>query len=179
MRTRRAEARRGPSAVLAVALSASLAAALAAAPAAAQSRAALQGLRRVAIEITMAPDHPLLDPAALEQRLEELVLASPGAPRLDPQSADRIRLTVSVRQYTGSDLRGFYLPFSGVYGIGGVRLSVERQASIAGLAAPIPVVVWQEERTARAAWHRSAAEIMGLVEELVGALAESLGGGRQ
>src|SRR3990167_5429899 len=39
-------------------------------PAEAQSRAGLQGLRRVAIEVTMAPDHPRLDPGALEQRLE-------------------------------------------------------------------------------------------------------------
>ncbi len=167
-----------PRPILTLALAAALVAA-GLAPAAAQSRAMLQGLRRVAIEITMAPDHPLLDPGALEQRLEELLLTSPGAPRVDPQSPDRIRLTVSVRQYSGSDLRGFYLPFSGVYGIGSVRLAVERQATIPGLASPVPAVVWQEERHATAPWHRSAAEIRGLVESLVSAFAEAAGGGRQ
>ena len=160
-------------------LAAGLAVALVTAGAGAQSRVGLQGLRRVALEVTMAPDHPLLDPGALEQRLEDLVLTGAGAPRLDPQSPDRIRLTVAVRQYSGSELRGFYLPFSGFYGIGSVRLSVERLATIPGLAAPIPAVVWQQERQARGPWHRSAAEIMALVEELVSAFVEDYSGGRQ
>lgn len=159
-----------------------LAAALLALPARlleAQSRVGLQGLRRVALEITMAPDHPLLDPGVLEQRLEELLLTGASAPKLDPQSPDRIRLAVAVRQYSGSELRGFYLPFSGLYGIGSVRLSVERLATIPGLAAPIPAVVWQQERQARGPWHRSAAEIMALVEGLVAAFVEEYSGRRQ
>ena len=147
-------------------------------PAEAQSRAGLQGLRRVAIEVTMAPDHPRLDPGALEQRLEELLVTSPAAPKLDLQSPDRLRLAVSVRAYTGSELRGFYLPFSGTYGIGSVRLSVERLVTIPGLASPLPAVVWQTERHAGGPWHRSAAEIMGLVDELVAAFLEDSRGGK-
>ncbi|MBI2529489.1 MAG: hypothetical protein HYV93_26330 [Candidatus Rokubacteria bacterium] len=167
-----------PASVLAAGLAVAMVAA-GVGTAAAQSRVGLQGLRRVALEIIMAPDHPLLDPGALEQRLEAFLLTGASAPRLDPESLDRIRLTVAVRQYSGSELRGFYLPFSGLYGIGSVRLSVERLATIPGLAAPIPAVVWQQERQARGPWHRSAAEIMALVEELAAALVEDVSGGRQ
>ena len=166
--------------LLAIVLAAGCAVALVTAGAAgAQARMGLQGLRRVALEITMTPDHPLLDPGALEQRLEELLLTGASAPRLDPRSPDRIRLAVAVRQHSGSELRGFYLPFSGLYGIGSVRLSVERLATIPGLAAPIPAVVWQQERQARGPWHRSAAEIMALVGELAAAFVEEYSGGRQ
>jgi len=163
--------------LFAVALAAALLAG-GALPVEAQSRAGLQGLRRVALEITMAPDHPLLDPGALEQRLEELLLTSAAAPKVDAESPDRLRLTVSVRPYSGSDLRGFYLPFSGTYGLGSVRLSVERPAMIAGLQGPVPAVVWQLERHARGPWHRSAAEIAGILDVLVAAFLEDYRGGR-
>ena len=141
----------------------------------------LRGLKRVAIEIVFTPDHPQLAPEVLEKRLEDALLASPNTPAPDPKSADRLRLVVAVREVSGNELRGFYLPMSGTYGIGSVRLAVERQVAVLGdrgsaAGAPIPALVWQVERQARAPWRRSGAEILGLVDDLVAALVEDLRG---
>jgi hypothetical protein len=103
----------------------------------------------------------------VQTRLEEILKTSlPAAPVLDARSADRLRLTEAVRAYSSSELRGFYLPFSGTYGIGPVKLAVERMVTIPGVAAPVKAIVWQTERQARGAWRTSASEILGLVEEL-------------
>lgn len=135
----------------------------------AQPGQGLQGLRRVAVEVALEPDHPAVLPEELERRLEEALRQSQPAPRVDPDSTDLLRLIVSVRNITSSELRGFYLPLSGSYGIGTVRLAVIRGVTIPGVAAPVPAVVWQAERHARAPWRGSAAEIAGFVDELVGA----------
>ena len=141
----------------------------------------LRGLKRVGIEVIFAPDHPQLAPEVIEKRLEDALLATPNAPAPDPGSTDRLRLVVAVREVSGNELRGFYLPMSGTYGIGTVRLAVERQALVAGErgsapGAPVPALVWQVERQARAPWRRSGAEIMGLVDDLVATFVEDLRG---
>jgi hypothetical protein len=150
-------------------------AALAAAPAVAPpARAAdealrgLAGLRRVAIDIVFSPAHPGVPVEDLQNRLDEILRsAAPAAPAIDARAPDKLRLTVAVKQHSTSELRGFYLPFSASYGIGTVRLAVERPVMLAGTAGP-PVrgVVWQAERPARAAWRSSATEIIGLLEDL-------------
>jgi hypothetical protein len=127
---------------------------------------ALQSLPRVAVEITFSPNHPDLTPEEVRSRLEEALRRSPPAPAVDPASADRLRLAVSVRSYSTSDLRGFYLPLSQTYGIGPVHLSVERPAVISGLPTPVRATVWQAERQAKSRWRGSAAEILDLADEL-------------
>jgi len=72
-----------------------------------------------------------------------------------------------VRSYSSSELRGFYLPLSQTYGIGPVRLAVERPAAIAGLPAPVPAIVWQAERLAKGPWRASAAEILALTDAVL------------
>ena len=141
----------------------------------------LKGLKRVGIEVVFTPDHPQLAPEVVEKRLEDALLASPNAPVPDSRSTDRLRLVVAVREVSGNDLRGYYLPMSGTYGIGTVRLAVERQMLVAGErgstpGAAIPALVWQVERQARAPWRRSGAEIMGLVDDLVATFVEDLRG---
>src|SRR5262244_3857230 len=97
-----------------------------AAGAAAAAWPGLRGLRRVSIEVIFTPDHPQLAPEVVEKRLEDALLASPNAPAPDSKSPDRLRLVIAVREVSGNELRGFYLPMSGTYGIGSVRLTVER-----------------------------------------------------
>ena len=75
-----------------------------------------------------------------------------------------MHLTVGVRAYSSSELRGFYLPLSQAYGIGPVRLVLERPALVSGLGAPITVQVWQAERQAKSVWRNSAAEILDLTD---------------
>ena len=139
----------------------------------------LRGVKRVAIEVVFSPDHPQLAPEVVEKRLEDALLASPAAPKPDPRSTDRLRLVVAVRQVTSSDLRGYYLPWSGYYGVGTVRLVVERQMVVPGsppAAAAIPAIVWQVDRQALGPWRRSRDEIMALIDDLVATLIEDMRG---
>lgn len=147
---------------------------LAGAPAAAdeESARALRGLRRVTVQITFSPVHAGLGADELQERLEELLRVSAPAPVIDARSPDRLHLTVGVRATSTSDLRGFYLPLSGSYGIGSVRLAVERIVTIAGVPAPVRALVWQAERPARARWRDSAAEVVHLLEDLAEAFLE-------
>ena len=138
----------------------------------------LRGVKRVAIEVVFSPDHPQLAPEVVEKRLEDALLASPAAPKPDPRSTDRLRLVVAVRQVTSSDLRGYYLPWSGYYGVGTVRLAVERQMVVPGSppAAAVPAIVWQVDRQALGPWRRSRDEIMALIDDLVATLIEDMRG---
>ena len=137
--------------------------------AAAERWEGLQSLPRVAIEITFSPNHPDLTPEELRRRIEEALRRAQPAPVLDQASADRLRLTVSIRSYSTSDLRGFYLPLSQEYGIGPVRLSAERPAAISGLSSPVWATVWQTERQAKGPWRTSATEILELCDEVAAA----------
>lgn len=138
----------------------------------------LRGIKRVAIEVIFAPDHPQLAPEVVEKRIEDALLANPAAPRPDPRSTDRLRLVVSVRQVTSNDLRGYYLPLSGYYAVGTVRLLVERQMTMpsAPPASAIPAIVWQVDRPALGPWRRSREEIMALIDDLVATLIDDLRG---
>ncbi len=157
-----------------------------AAPVAEGAWPGLKGVRRVAIEVVFTPDHPQLAPEVVEKRVEDALLADPNAPRPDPKSPDRLRLVVAVREVSTNELRGFYLPMSGTYGIGSVRLAVERQVAVLGeparaggvaaAGAPVPALVWQVERQARGPWRRSGAEVMALIDDLVATFVEDLRG---
>lgn len=127
----------------------------------------LQGLRRVAVEIAFSPAHAGVPADDAQSRIEDVLRGSlPTAPTLDARSPDKLRLTISVREVSSSELRGFYLPFSGSYGIGLVRLAMERMATVPGPQTPVRAVVWQVERHTRASWRASADEILGIAEDL-------------
>jgi hypothetical protein len=127
----------------------------------------LRGMPRVALAISMDPDHPLVSVEDLERRAEDALRQNRPALAIDPASPDRLHILIGVRSVNASELRGFYLPFSGDYGIGPVRLSIERPATIRGFLAPVPVVVWQAFRQVKAPWHRSGREVLALVDDLV------------
>ncbi len=139
---------------------------LAAAPAA-ERWEAIQSLPRVAIEVTVSPNHPDLTPEKVHRRVEEALRRTQPAPVIDQASADRLHLTIGVRAYSSSDLRGFYLPLSQAYGIGPIRLTVERPAVISGVPSPVWATVWQTERQAKGPWRSSASEILELADEVL------------
>lgn len=128
---------------------------------------AIQGLPRVAIEVTVSPNHADLTPEEVRRRVEEALRRTQPAPVIDQASADRLHLTIAVRSYSSSDLRGFYLPLSQAYGIGPIRLTVERPAVISGVPSPVRATVWQTERQAKGPWRSSASEILELADEVV------------
>jgi len=129
----------------------------------------LQGVQRVAVDVTVSPNHPDLVTEEVRRRIEEGLRRSQPAPLVETASADRLHLTVGVRAYSSSELRGFYLPLSQAYGIGPVRLVLERPAQVSGIGAPIAAQVWQAERQAKGMWRNSAAEILELTDEVVAA----------
>jgi hypothetical protein len=128
---------------------------------------ALRLLPRVGLEITLSPNHPELSTEDVRKRIEDGLRGAHPAPVLDPASRDRLHLIAAVRRYSSTELRGFYLPLSGSYGIGPVRLAVERVAVIPGLGTPIAAQVWQAERQAKGPWRASAAEVLRLTDEVV------------
>jgi hypothetical protein len=152
----------------AAALASALALHCVAAPVAAGERwEALGALPRVALDVVVSPQHPDLPDAVVRTRVTPALGRAQPAPAVDPASPDRLRLVITVRVLSSDDLRGYSLPFSQQYGIGPVRLSLERQATVDGLPAPVAAVVWQSERLATGPMSRSAAEILGLVDEMV------------
>ena len=125
----------------------------------------LRALPRVAVEVIVSPNHPDLPPDELRRHVEDALRQMHPAPAIDSTSPDRLRLTVGVRAYSSSDLRGYYLPLSQTYAIGPVRLSVERPGAVGG--ASMAVVVWQAERQVATPWRRSEVDILQLTDELV------------
>lgn len=144
---------------------------------AAEPARGLAGLPRVALDIALAPDHPGPVPDELEQRILDALRQSRPAPVVDPASADRLVLVVAVRPVNATELRGFWLPFSGTYGIGIVRLAVERPVTVRGVSGPVAAIVWQAERQAHGPWHRAPTDIGVLLDELLAAFLEDYRGG--
>jgi hypothetical protein len=150
-----------------------LAAWLLAAPAAAQAPAAgLAALHRVAIEVVVSPGHPGVAADELARRLDAALRTARLGLAVDPGSADLLRLTVAVDRVGATELRGFYLPFSGFYAIGAVRLAIVRAVTLPGVADPVRAVVWQAERPIRGPWDRSGAAIAPLADALLAELLE-------
>lgn len=136
-------------------------------PAAAES-ASLAGLRQVAVAVD------------LERPLEATTATELGARLVDALrrieisvtdgAADRVRLRVFVYPMSATTLRGFWLPFSGTYGVGGVRLAVERVVTHPAAPHAFPAVVWQTERAVGAPWRGRDQAIARLLDEMVGEL---------
>ena len=127
----------------------------------------LTGLRRVSLAVDL--QHPI-DTLSVEDllgRLEEGVRQAEPTMSASESATDRLRLTVSVRPVSATTLRGYWLPFSGTYGIGPVTLEVERRVTLPGAAPPFPAIVWQAERIAAGPWRTTPAEVMRLLDELI------------
>jgi hypothetical protein len=131
----------------------------------AEAAPALAGLTTIGVDVELDPSQEALSPRALAQRIEARLREAAPALSLDAASPARLRLTVLVRPYDATALRGFWLPFSGTYGIGPVRLSVERPATVAGTSTPLRASVWHAERQAAGPWRESAAEVFRLLDQ--------------
>jgi hypothetical protein len=126
------------------------------------------------LEVTITSDvEDLKDD--VELRAERMLREQPPAPALMREATDKLRLVVAVEAKTATELRGFWLPFSGTYAIGHVRLEVERALTLPGSTpapAAVPAVVWQADRVIAGPWRHAAADIDDAVEKLVGAFLE-------
>src|SRR5262245_9761791 len=133
--------------------------------AAADPARSLAGLTTIGVDVDLDPSQTSLSPEELTRRIDVRLRAAAPALTLDPASPSRLRLTVFVRPYGATALRGFWLPFSGTYGIGPVRLSVERMATVTGASTPVLASVWHAERQAAGPWRDTPTEIAKLLDE--------------
>lgn len=134
----------------------------------------LRGLTRVALDLSLTPDVVDLRDE-LEQRMEQTLREHSPAPAAVRDGADKLRLVVAVQAKSATELRGFWLPFSGFYAIGYVRLEVERPLPLPGsppATAPVPVIVWQADRLVSTSWRRAAEEIDAAVARLLAVFLE-------
>jgi hypothetical protein len=136
------------------------------AEAAAGAAVGLSALGAVSLHVELAPQGPPLDPGALTRRLAAGLRGEPRAPRLDPASRDRLLLRVGVFAISSAGLRGFWLPFSGDYAVGSVRLALERPARLESTGAPLPAVVWSAEQPVAAAGRAASAAVLAAVDLL-------------
>lgn len=134
----------------------------------------LRGLSRVMLDLSVSPDVVDLRDD-VEQRLEQALREQAPAPAVAREGADKLRLVVMVQAKNASELRGFWLPLSGTYAIGYVRLEVERALSLPGPAlssATVPVVVWQADQLIAAPWRQADGKIYDAVDKLTGIFLE-------
>ena len=133
--------------------------------AAAEAARGLAGLTTIGVDVELDPSQTSFSSAQLMRQIDSRLRAAAPALTIDPASSSRLRFSVLVRPYSATALRGFWLPFSGTYGIGPVRLSVERTAMVTGVSMPLLASVWQAERQAAGPWRESPAEIARLLDE--------------
>lgn len=136
-------------------------------PATADERAGLVRMRQVSVRVDIA--HPV-EAVTAEDLAAHVVTALRGATPplgIEDSAPDRLRVTVAVRPMGATALRGFWLPFSGTYAIGAVRLGVERMVTLPGSPRAIPAVVWETERTVGGPWHGADRQIARLLDEMV------------
>jgi hypothetical protein len=111
----------------------------------------LDGLGRVAVRVNVRQPIAGVSGDELRRRLVTFVAKLEPSLALDESSADRLQLTITVRSYSSSELRGFPLPFSGSYAIGMVRrLTLHRAAEIVGgPPRSVSAIVWGARATDR------------------------------
>jgi hypothetical protein len=145
-------------------------------PTAADPAGSLAGLTTIGVDVELDPSLTSLSSEQLARQIAARLRAAAPGLTLDPTSPARLRLTVRVRPYGATALRGFWLPFSGTYGIGPVRLSVERRATVTGVSTPVLASVWHAERQAAGPWRESPAEIVKLLDEALSELLDAYRG---
>lgn len=133
----------------------------------------LKNLLRVALEIVLPPDLVDLEDD-LEQQVERVLREQPPAPVLDPDSPPKLRLVVTVRPVGATALRGFWLPFSGTYAVGTVRLEIVRVVTLPGPppSTSVPAIIWHAERHIAQPWRQVETAVSGAVEELLAVFLE-------
>ena len=140
----------------------------------------LTGLERVAVRVEGTTDVVATLSAELQQRIADALRQPPRGVQIDPASPDVLRLTVGIRSLSSATLRGFNLPFSGTYGVGPVRLALQRRVVVGGVS-DVLATVWEDERQAAGPWRGVAAQARRLTDELVDAFRAAyraeLGGG--
>ena len=122
----------------------------------------------VAIDIEHPPSATTVE--ELRSRLVAALCGGDPAGTIRSGVGNRIRLTVSVRPVSATTLRGFWLPFSGVYGVGTLRLAVERMVTVPGVERAVPAVVWQAERAVTGPWRKADQEIARSLDEMAAEL---------
>lgn len=145
----------------------------ASASAAPDSPGGLASLRRVSVLVDL--EHPI-DPVSVEDlvaRVEEALRGAEPPVAIHEAATDRIRLIVSVGPVSATTLRGFWLPLSGTYGIGSVRLAVERPVTLPGTPRPLTATVWQTDRRVAGPWRTIGASTMLVVEEVLAELVDA------
>lgn len=139
----------------------------------AEERVSPLQLRDVSVGVEIAHPLPEMTADELITRLElSLRRAEPGI-SIQNAVVDRIRLTVSVRPLSATMLRGFWLPFSGTYGIGTLRLAVERMVTFPDVPRPVPAVLWHSERTVGDPWPTTHREIARMLDDMVAELVQA------
>ena len=135
----------------------------------------LAALLLAALSLSVEIVHPLptLTAADLSAHLASALRRAEPPLTIDQGLSDRLRVSVVVRPMSATTLRGFWLPFSGTYGIGVVRLGVERTVTLSGTAQAFPAPVWQTERIVGVAWRETDREIVRLVDEMVAEFVEA------
>lgn len=135
--------------------------------------AGLAALHHVRLDVHLA--HPLETMRApdLAAHLAGALLRAEPPLTVQDGAADRIRLTVSVRPVNATVLRGFWLPFSGTYGVGTLRLGVERMVTLSGVPRTFPGLVWLTDRNVAVSWRTTDGEITRLLDEMVAELLEA------
>jgi hypothetical protein len=122
----------------------------------------------VTIEIEHPP--PATTMEGLRSRLVAALCGGDPARTIGSDVGTRIRLTVSVRPVSATTLRGFWLPFSGIYGIGSLRVAVERMVTVPDIERAVPAVVWQAERAVAGPWRKADQEITRSLDEMAAEL---------
>lgn len=139
----------------------------------AEEPVSLTGLRHVSLSVEIAHRLPAMTAEDLTTHLVAALRRADPALTIEDGVADRIRVAVSVRPMSATTLRGFWLPFSGTYGIGTLRLAVERMVTLPGVPRPVPAIVWQAERTVGGPWRMTDREIVSRLDEMVAEFAET------
>lgn len=136
----------------------------------------LDGLRRVAVCVDVRQPIAGVSGDELRRRLGTIVAKLEPPLAVDESSGDRLQLTITVRSYSSSELRGFPLPFSGSYAIGTVRLTLHRTAEIVGgPSRSVSAIVWERERQIATRASATSGVVDRAVEELLDELRHALG----
>jgi hypothetical protein len=130
-------------------------------------------LRQVTLGVEITHPLPAMTTEDLTTHLGRALRAADPALTIREHVVDRIRLAVSVHPMSATTLRGFWLPFSGTYGVGTLRLTVERMVMVSGLPRPVPAILWHAERSVGGPWRTTDRQIVTLLHEMVADLMEA------
>lgn len=130
----------------------------------------LHALARVRVTVDLARAVDGLAADTLHARLAAALRRAvpPLAP--DADAADRLYLRVALEPRSATQLRGFWLPFSGTYAIGLVGLAVERPVLVPGPDRVVTAIVWRDDRVVAVPWRAAAAEVHRATDAMLDAL---------